>query len=226
MKIPQAERHCKRKAYFKVFNNRNAIRGDYLGRKARKTYETESDVFAARLRSVMEVAGMTRSALAKEISVKPQTVSLYTTGQSQPTADGISKIAHTLGVSADYLLGLSDVKANNPALTASCQYTGLSEDACSLLHDMSTSENDSAHEVLDFITRLICVLPLNRIGDDLGIIAKAHTHRHEDAGTIEISSDGMVTLPPLESTKYLVEKLSECVAVNTEVVCWDRLEGR
>ena len=46
--------------------------------------------------------------LAKQIDVSAMSVSDWTNGNVQPTAENIYIIAEYLGVSADYLLGLED----------------------------------------------------------------------------------------------------------------------
>ena len=46
----------------------------------------------------------TQKALAQVLDIRPQTVSLYMNGTTQPTPDTLVNIARYFGVSVDYLL--------------------------------------------------------------------------------------------------------------------------
>ena len=69
---------------------------------------TEKEVFPTRLRELMKERGITQKMLGDYVGVRPQTISLYTTGQSYPDVNGIRKISEYFEVCSDYLLGLSD----------------------------------------------------------------------------------------------------------------------
>lgn len=60
--------------------------------------------FAATLRDLMEKHGTTQKELAKSVGVRPQTISLYMSGDTQPTVDNILKIAKYFNVTTDYLI--------------------------------------------------------------------------------------------------------------------------
>ena len=53
----------------------------------------------------------------------------------------VAKLAEYYGVSADYLLGLSDVVSADTNLRAVCEYTGLSEETITTLNNMNVFEN-------------------------------------------------------------------------------------
>lgn len=67
--------------------------------------------------------------LASVIGVRRQTISLYMSGQSNPDWEQIVKIAKHFEVSADWLLGLSDVKSMDVELKAVSKFLNLSEPA-------------------------------------------------------------------------------------------------
>ena len=60
--------------------------------------------FAATLRDLMEKKGVTQKELAKAVDVRPQTISLYCTGETQPNVDKLQKIAEYFEVTADYMI--------------------------------------------------------------------------------------------------------------------------
>lgn len=55
---------------------------------------------------------VTRAELANALGVKPQTASLWSLGDTEPTASNIILIARYFGVSTDFLLGASDEIGN------------------------------------------------------------------------------------------------------------------
>lgn len=98
-----------------------------MARKSEPSYITERGTFQTRLRELMKQQGTTQKELAKVVEMRPQTVSLYVTGQSVPDINTLKRISIFFNVSADYLLGLSDVATPATDLKGVCDYTGLSE---------------------------------------------------------------------------------------------------
>ena len=76
---------------------------------ARKTVTDDFKIFSERLSVLMKERNVTQEELAQELGIKRQTVSLYKNGQSTPDAALLKDIAIYFNVSADWLLGLSDV---------------------------------------------------------------------------------------------------------------------
>lgn len=74
--------------------------------KTRKgsSIELYNSRFATTLRDLMEQHGTTQKELADAVGVRPQTLSLYTTGETQPNVDKLLKIAEYFDVTTDYLI--------------------------------------------------------------------------------------------------------------------------
>ena len=74
--------------------------------KTRKgsSIELYNSHFAATLRELMEKHGTTQKELADAVGVRPQTLSLYTTGETQPNVDKLLKIAEYFNVTTDFLI--------------------------------------------------------------------------------------------------------------------------
>lgn len=68
-----------------------------------------------------------------------QAIGYYADGSSSPDWESLKFISNYFSVSADYLLGLSDVRSSNPNMKIVCDYTGLSEDAVQALRDALAS---------------------------------------------------------------------------------------
>lgn len=111
-------------------------------RKQTPAFETENDVFASRLRKIMEKRGINQSQLEKLIKasgdkLQRQTISLYMNGQSKPDTGRLTLLCRILHVSSDYLLGLSEHEASEENLREAAAYIGISDDSAYRLHVLS-----------------------------------------------------------------------------------------
>lgn len=66
------------------------------------------NLFALRLTELLNINKISKRTLAKEIGVSVASISDWSTGKVQPTAENIYLIAKYFNESADYLLGLED----------------------------------------------------------------------------------------------------------------------
>lgn len=98
--------------------------------------------FQTRFRTKFYESNLTQEALAKELGVSRPTVFGWFEGKNLPDILSLEKIARYFGVSADFLLGLSDVESPDISTRAAVEYTGLSEGAVERLHN---GLFDSAH---------------------------------------------------------------------------------
>lgn len=69
---------------------------------------TNEEIFAERLKSVLDGRGLLRSQFADLIGYDRQSVYKWTQGQRLPSGLALVVICTTLELSADWLLGLSD----------------------------------------------------------------------------------------------------------------------
>lgn len=65
--------------------------------------------FSIRLNLLLQENGISKYQLAKDSGISKSVLSDYCNGKVQPTAEVIVIIAKYFDVSADYLLGLSDI---------------------------------------------------------------------------------------------------------------------
>jgi|GEM_PF-708489 len=87
------------------------------------------NVFATRLRKLVEQADITQGTLAKESGCSRQAISQYMDGSSMPNVDKLLSIANFFGVSTDYLLGREEKKNEKELQHIISDYLGLSESA-------------------------------------------------------------------------------------------------
>ena len=84
---------------------------------------------------------MTQAEFAEFLGMSRPTIGFYESGTRIPDALGVRTIAEKCHVSADWLLGLSDVKSPDGDLQQVCRYTGLSEQAAKKVSCHSRSGN-------------------------------------------------------------------------------------
>lgn len=111
-----------------------------MPRKRKENPEGYCDAFPTRLREVMDNKRTTQKELADYLGLSRQAVSAYCDGSSSPDWRTLTKIRNYFGVSADYLLGLSDNATVEPEVQAVCKYTGLTQEAVETLHVYATGE--------------------------------------------------------------------------------------
>ncbi len=83
--------------------------------------------FATRLRELMKKAKVTQQDLAASVGTTRQAISQYADGSVQPNIEKLYKIAEFFHVSADYLLGMSDVTSLDADIKSVNKWLGLSE---------------------------------------------------------------------------------------------------
>lgn len=71
--------------------------------------ELDDQAFKTRLKEELENGKLTVKQLAEKIGVSPEMVTQYYTTKKLPKLDTFVRICKALNVSADYLLGLSDI---------------------------------------------------------------------------------------------------------------------
>lgn len=105
-----------------------------MPRKPNKSGDHYFDPFPTHLRELIDEQDQKQDDLTEILGVKSrQSVTGYIDGSTAPTADKIVAIAKAYNVSADWLLGLSEVRSPDMDVQAVCQFTGLSEFAIRVL---------------------------------------------------------------------------------------------
>ena len=117
--------------------------------------------FSERLQLLRGLNGVSQEKFAKALNISRISVSHYETGLRTPDIDVLQKTAEFFNVSADYLLGLSDVKNTDMDLQAICKALNLSEKAVENLRNTKEKAADlvlSSDEWSEFIDGVSSVL--------------------------------------------------------------------
>lgn len=78
-------------------------------RKERMEREDGMDIFGRRVEEVLKMKGLTQENLSEMIDIPAATISRYITSKTIPRLEYSVKIAKSLGVSLDYLTGITDI---------------------------------------------------------------------------------------------------------------------
>lgn len=98
-------------------------------------------LFRERMNKLYTDSGMkTYGDFAKHIGLTRTSLGYYLSGERLPNADILKQICERCNVSADWLLGLSEVQKPDANVQAISSYTGLNEKAIERLRSLYTSE--------------------------------------------------------------------------------------
>ena len=87
------------------------------------------EIFAQRLRNLIEEEGISQKQLAVEAEIAESSISKYLNCEAEPKLVPLVNIAKHFDVSIDYLLGVSNCKQYEENMQAATKVTGLSDDA-------------------------------------------------------------------------------------------------
>ncbi len=111
----------------------------------------ERNIFGKRLFSLFQESGCkTYSEFAEKLGISRQSLDHYINGDRIPPANYLAQIAEATGVSADWLLGLSDCKRHESE-TITAAELGLSEDTIQILRNSYQWHNTSGAQLIDII---------------------------------------------------------------------------
>lgn len=101
-----------------------------------------NNIIGKRINSALAEKDIKQKELAKKIGVNDNVISYWCSGSRTPNTQQIIQICNVLGVSADYLLGLTDVATTDKDLQYICDYTGLDEKAIQKLRLYTQGADD------------------------------------------------------------------------------------
>ena len=129
-------------------------------------------LFPTQLRKLREHKGISQNELSKALGLSKSTIGLWETGDTLPDARAVHDLAKYFGVSADYILGLSQEKSADINIRGICEYTGLSSDTIKELSNYSNQRE----LISKFMARLLEDIVINNdINEICGYILKSAT---------------------------------------------------
>ena len=129
------------------------------------------NIIGARIGQLREQNKETQNTLSEAIGVNRKTVDNWEQGIREIKAPDIIKLTQHFDVSADYLLGLSDISSANASMVSAHRYTGLSEKALEFLNFLCDKDENGIYPAGftddDICYPLLVVDTLFQNGDDL-----------------------------------------------------------
>lgn len=111
--------------------------------------ENTLSLIAARITEAREALNLTQKQLAEKLGISRSTLCLYEAGANKPDALFMNRLAQIAPFSADYLLGLSDIKAQDANTRMICRQTGLSETAVQKLEQHQAASQPYLNKILE-----------------------------------------------------------------------------
>jgi len=108
------------------------------GRVKKPASDSPKPAYCERIATLLQEHNESQRQLGEAIGENRDAVNNWILNRSKPSFDNIVQIAKHYHVPTDYILGISDVKLEDPTLRAAVEYTGLSEEAIKRLHSIKT----------------------------------------------------------------------------------------
>lgn len=168
-----------------------------------------------RINAALATNKMLQKELAKILGVTDNTISYFCSGTRTPKIEQLVKIAKTLNVTTDYLLGLTDDPSPKPC---AIDELGLSAEVIQDILDLQPEENSAArcvipedaipilNWIINYVTREdLLLLYLS----NLGAVAKDHAAKQDDKdnGVIEGYNEVIDAMDKRDLAKYRVNKM-------------------
>lgn len=115
----------------------------------------KDSIFAIRLNQLMLKHKKTQQDIAQLVGTSRQAISQYIDGQTQPTIEKLYKIANFFNVSADYLLGLTDIESVDIYDKKISELIGLNDEAINNLRTTNEDNKINIQVVNDLLNKNI-----------------------------------------------------------------------
>ncbi len=104
----------------------------------------EKDRFKSRFRKLYELSGcVSITQFAKQLEMNRQSVDRYYNGERCPDAPALAQICEKMDVSADWLLGLSEVRSTSSDINTCVQTMGITEDATKAIINLELEQKSA-----------------------------------------------------------------------------------
>lgn len=96
--------------------------------------------------------------LSEKLNISVSAINMWKSGATRPDVDKLPKLSKALGVSTDYLLGLTDIPSTDEDIKTACKMTGLKPETIiafqkSNSHDIETLGRLSLVALIDYLVK-------------------------------------------------------------------------
>lgn len=164
--------------------------------------EKKESTFQERLNELIQESGKSQKDLADYVGITRQSISLYAAGKRTPDIDVLKEICDYFNVSADYLLGIIDLKSSNIDNKEINKRLGLSDTTIELLEkDFKKYNSKSIVSAINFLVEQTKPLPV--------------TYTQYETGETVIEYEGQTDVFGLIN-QYLKTKLNGTVRITED----------
>lgn len=115
---------------------------------------------AGKIKKLRKKRGLTQKELSKLCGISPNCISEFESAKHKPGIITLIKMANVIGVSIDYLVGISPNE--NKANSQIGKTLGLNDNAISFLTTLVTLDNEKSKNILNVINCILDVDNINR----------------------------------------------------------------
>lgn len=109
------------------------------------------EVFGKRLKELRKANGYTIEQFAAMVGISKSTLGYYENDKRMPDIEILARIADTLNVNADYLIGRTNTTALKGKMKTVCEFTGLSDSAAEYLAQLVKNKDYAKLSVINHL---------------------------------------------------------------------------
>lgn len=114
------------------------------------------EVFGKRLKELRKANGYTIERFADMVGISKSTLGYYENDKRMPDIEILARIADTLNVNADYLIGRTNTTALKGKMKTVCEFTGLSDSAAEYLAQLVKDKDYEKLSVINHLFQELC----------------------------------------------------------------------
>ena len=114
------------------------------------------EVFGKRLKELRKANGYTIEQFADMVGISKSTLGYYENDKRMPDIEILARIADTLNVNADYLIGRTNTTALKGKMKTVCEFTGLSDCAVEYLSELVKNKDYEKLSVINHLFQELC----------------------------------------------------------------------
>ena len=109
------------------------------------------EVFGKRLKELRKANGYTIEQFADMVGISKSTLGYYENDKRMPDIEILTRIADTLNVNADYLIGRTNTTAQKGKMKTVCEFTGLSDCAVEYLSEVVKNKDYAKLSIINHL---------------------------------------------------------------------------
>ena len=113
-------------------------------------------VFGKRLKELRKVNGYTIEQFADKVGISKSTLGYYENDKRMPDIEILARIADTLNVNADYLIGRTNTTALKGKMKTVCEFTGLSDISAEFLAQLVKDKDYAKMSIINHLFQELC----------------------------------------------------------------------